>query len=274
MMCSTSSTERRGVAGAGMPVGTAPKRTIVCGNAEVPNSSRSRLRAAAEANAWLMMQLAGRFRCASISMLIVASPARSRLTVSSAAADRAEWLHSVNLEIRADSKIGVIGSHAGAGQATLLAVVAGRLTPNSGRITRRDGLASASCFRSPKLPPGRTIGEILATLSPASPATARTIADALSCPPSSTPTEVLDDAQRHRLALTIALSTPADLLVLENPTRHLDIFAAQWLGQHLRHRAGAVLVATHDRYLLDDAADTIVEVDRSHVQEYRGNYLS
>jgi ATP-binding cassette subfamily F protein 3 len=63
-----------------------------------------------------------------------------------------------------------------------------------------------------------------------------------------------------------------DLLMLDEPTNHLDIEAVEWLEHTLQEWSGAVLIVSHDRYFLDNAATTIWEMTRTGIQEYSGNY--
>ncbi len=84
--------------------------------------------------------------------------------------------------------------------------------------------------------------------------------------------EELSGGMRKRVALASALISPADLLVLDEPTNHIDLAAVAWLEQHLNQRKGAVLMITHDRYFLDRAANKILELDRGKLYAYTGNY--
>jgi ATP-binding cassette ChvD family protein len=97
---------------------------------------------------------------------------------------------------------------------------------------------------------------------------------ALRCPPGQAPVEKLSGRQRRRVALCMALLRPSDLLVLDEPTNHLDVEAVAWIEQYLRSYRGTVVMATHDRYLLDGVADEVVDVGRGRVQSCRGNYTT
>ncbi|MBI1370186.1 MAG: ATP-binding cassette domain-containing protein [Planctomycetes bacterium] len=82
----------------------------------------------------------------------------------------------------------------------------------------------------------------------------------------------LSGGQRGRLALAKLLLTDPDLLLLDEPTNHLDIEARRWLEQYLSSYNGAVIVISHDRWLLDRVASKIYELDRGRLEEYPGNY--
>ncbi len=86
--------------------------------------------------------------------------------------------------------------------------------------------------------------------------------------------KTLSGGQRKRLALAAALINPADLLILDEPTNHIDHEAVSWLEQYLSKYKGALLMVTHDRYFLDRVANRIIELDRGRLYTYTGNYES
>jgi ATP-binding cassette subfamily F protein uup len=82
----------------------------------------------------------------------------------------------------------------------------------------------------------------------------------------------LSGGQRKRVALARALIANPQLLILDEPTNHLDAETITWLETYLARYAGALLLVTHDRYFLDRVTSRILEIDRSAVQEFEGNY--
>lgn len=84
--------------------------------------------------------------------------------------------------------------------------------------------------------------------------------------------ELLSGGMRKRIALASALITPADLLILDEPTNHIDQETVEWLEQYLNQRKGALLLITHDRYFLDRVTTKIFELDRGKLHVYNGNY--
>lgn len=82
----------------------------------------------------------------------------------------------------------------------------------------------------------------------------------------------LSGGQRKRVALAAALIQPADLLILDEPTNHIDNDMVAWLEQYLHSYNGALLMITHDRYFLDRVANRIIEIDRGRLYGYSGNY--
>ena len=96
--------------------------------------------------------------------------------------------------------------------------------------------------------------------------------DALRCPPPDAEVKHLSGGERRRVALCKLLLEAPDLLLLVEPTNHLDAESVLWLEQHLASYQGAVIAVTHDRYFLDHVAEWIAEVDRGHLYPYEGNY--
>ena len=82
----------------------------------------------------------------------------------------------------------------------------------------------------------------------------------------------LSGGQRKRVALARALIDRADLLILDEPTNHIDAATVAWLEEYLATAPGALLMVTHDRYFLDRVANRIVEIDRRELVSYPGNY--
>src|SRR5512146_581134 len=98
--------------------------------------------------------------------------------------------------------------------------------------------------------------------------------DALRCPPADTPIRVLSGGERRRVALTRLLLTEPDILLLDEPSNHLDAESVAWLEHHLREYKGTVIAVTHDRYFLDNVAGWILELDRGYGIPWEGNYSS
>ncbi len=96
--------------------------------------------------------------------------------------------------------------------------------------------------------------------------------EALRCPPGDLPVDNLSGGEKRRIALTQLLIQKPDILLLDEPTNHLDAESVEWLENHLKDYAGAVLMITHDRYFLDNVVGWILELDRGKYFPYEGNY--
>ncbi|MCH9057996.1 MAG: ABC-F family ATP-binding cassette domain-containing protein, partial [Planctomycetes bacterium] len=87
------------------------------------------------------------------------------------------------------------------------------------------------------------------------------------------PVSGLSGGQRSRLALAKLLLDEPDLLLLDEPTNHLDAAGCEWLEQFLAERfTGAVVMVSHDRYMLDRVVGRIVEVEHARLIEYPGSF--
>ncbi|MGH2271145.1 energy-dependent translational throttle protein EttA [Anaerohalosphaeraceae bacterium U12dextr] len=100
------------------------------------------------------------------------------------------------------------------------------------------------------------------------------VSDAMVLPPDNTPVSQLSGGERRRVALSMALLEKPDLLLLDEPTNHLDAETVQWLEVALRDYPGTVIIATHDRYFLDNITKWILELDKGRGIPFEGNYSS
>ncbi|MTI49148.1 MAG: ABC-F family ATP-binding cassette domain-containing protein [Firmicutes bacterium] len=82
----------------------------------------------------------------------------------------------------------------------------------------------------------------------------------------------LSGGQKKRVALAASLITPCDLLILDEPTNHMDNRTIDWLENYLENRKGALIMITHDRYFLDRVVNRTIELDHGRLYTYSGNY--
>lgn len=86
------------------------------------------------------------------------------------------------------------------------------------------------------------------------------------------PMRELSGGQRKRVALAGVLVRPSDLLILDEPTNHMDNETVAWLEEVLQKRKGALLMVTHDRYFFDRVVNRTLEIDGGEGYLYTGNY--
>jgi ATP-binding cassette ChvD family protein len=98
--------------------------------------------------------------------------------------------------------------------------------------------------------------------------------DALRVPPGDAQVSTLSGGEIRRVALCRLLLQKPDLLLLDEPTNHLDAESVAWLERHLKEYPGTVVAITHDRYVLDNVAGWILELDRGAGIPWEGNYSS
>src|SRR5262245_43665918 len=169
-------------------------------------------------------------------------------------------------------RLGVVGAN-GSGKSTLLRVLAGELEPDAGTITLASGTRIAYLAQNPALDASQTVLHLVRTADVAE-HEAKAILDRLGFPDTETgrPIGELSGGQRRRAALARALARPSDLLILDEPTNHLDADTVEWLEGEPRKRRGALLLVTHDRYLLEHLTNRMLELDRGGTFFHEGTY--
>lgn len=171
----------------------------------------------------------------------------------------------VDLSLSAGEIVGLTGPN-GAGKSTLLAAVAGRAQVFSGRIERRTDLRIA--LQTQDVPPvvGLPLSgqELLALTGASSLGLPPWLADRLELR-----LDRLSGGQRHYLALWAVLETPADLVLLDEPTNNLDRAGVEHLIRHLRDLAAGgrgILVVSHDAVFVEAVCDRIVHLEPGDVE--------
>ena len=162
--------------------------------------------------------------------------------------------------------IGVVGIN-GVGKTTLLKIIAGTLKPDSGDIRRGRGIHVGFLEQIPSLPVG-TVRETLGSGWQVDAALDRL--GMLGAADSDT--SQLSGGQLKRVALARVFAEPNDVLILDEPTNHLDLNAIQWLEQQITTFRGAVILVSHDRFLLDQVTTRMVEIDRGKTYVHAGGY--
>ncbi len=86
--------------------------------------------------------------------------------------------------------------------------------------------------------------------------------------------DTLSGGQKKRVALAAALIAPVELLILDEPTNHIDHETVEWLEKHLEKYSKALLMVTHDRYFLDRVANRTLELEKGQIYSYQANYTN
>ena len=187
---------------------------------------------------------------------------------------------SVTLGIDEGDRIGIVGGN-GDGKSTLLALLAGSVEPDEGRIMKRGGITIGTLEQTDALDPESTVAHAVvgdvAEHTWASDARIRAILRGLIA-------DIawdgrigdLSGGQRRRVDLARVLVGDFDVLMLDEPTNHLDVHAIAWLADHLKSRwpkkSGALLVVTHDRWFLDEVCLGMWEVHHGQVEQFEGGF--
>lgn len=185
-------------------------------------------------------------------------------------------LENVSLAINQGDKIGVIGVN-GTGKSTLLKIIAGVEEADSGRITLGRGVRVGYLPQNPVFHKDATIlQQVLAGVSPAQREAktfeAKTILTKLGFTDLEEKVSLLSGGQKKRVALACSLACETEILILDEPTNHIDSTMVDWLENYLARYKGALLMVTHDRYFLERVVNRIVEIDRGGLYGYPANY--
>jgi ATP-binding cassette subfamily F protein uup len=189
---------------------------------------------------------------------------------------------AVTVGIDEGDRIGVVGRN-GDGKSTLLKILAGRLEPDTGKVTRRGGVTLGMLDQGDLLPPEQLVSEAVVgdrvEHEWAGDAKVRdVIAGLLGDVPWEGRIGDLSGGQQRRVALAALLTREWDVVFLDEPTNHLDVEGVAWLAQHLRSRwpasRGGLVVVTHDRWFLDEVCTTTWEVHDRILEPFEGGYAA
>ena len=213
---------------------------------------------------------------------------------------------NISFGINQYQKIALIAKN-GSGKTSILNIVAGKDTTETGQITSRKGIAVSFLEQDPQLNPKLTVEEtifasgnpilnVIATYEEAvkNPEETETYQAAfeemerlnawdfetqykqilykLQLTDLHQKVQVLSGGQKKRLALAHALINKPDLLILDEPTNHLDLEMIEWLEAFFRKENITLLMVTHDRFFLERVCNEIIELDNNQLYSYKGNY--
>ena len=211
----------------------------------------------------------------------------------------------ISLTINAGDKVGLIARN-GLGKTTLLNIIAGVESPDSGKIVMSNDWRIGYLAQDPKFARAKTVleaclegdddqaravlqyeralssGDAAAVLAASQAMDAASAWDheerfkqvltRLKIDDFAQPIEQLSGGQMKRVALARILIDAPQMIILDEPTNHLDIDIIEWLEAYLTRSNAALLMVTHDRYFLDNVCNRILEIDRRQVFAYDGNY--
>ena len=189
-------------------------------------------------------------------------------------------LDGVSLGVNAGDRIGVVGRNGG-GKSTLIKVMAGIETPDSGRVSKGGSINIGLLGQSDETDENSLVRDVvLGDLAMHEWAGNSKVREVLTGLFGGFSEELLDrkisylsGGERRRVNLAKLLIADLDLVLLDEPTNHLDVEGVSWLAQYLKRNTKlAVVVITHDRWFLDEVSDQIWEVVDGSVLAYDGGY--
>lgn len=217
-----------------------------------------------------------------------------------------ELYTNVSFGINAGQKIGFIAAN-GSGKTSLLHILAGLESPDTGEINRRNNIMISFLPQEPQFDEEITIEQailsspnpILKTISnyeraiknPEDTDAMQRAFDAMEAEQAwdfetqykqilsklklddiDQLVKTLSGGQKRRLALTITILTNPDVLLLDEPTNHLDLEMIEWLESYFARENITLFMVTHDRYFLERVCNEILELDQGKFYSYKGNY--
>ena len=212
----------------------------------------------------------------------------------------------ISFGINKDQKIAFVAKN-GSGKTSILNIIAGLDSSDSGQIVSRKGISIAYLAQNMDLNPDLTIEETIFTTDNTVLNVVKQYEEALKNPENSEAYQAafelmeqynawdfetqytqilsklkLDDlslkvgklsgGQKKRLSLAIVLINKPDLLILDEPTNHLDLEMIEWLEAFFAKEKITLFMVTHDRYFLERVCNEIIELDEGKIYKYKGNY--
>lgn len=211
----------------------------------------------------------------------------------------------LSFSIERGEKVGLIARN-GNGKTTLMNILTGIDSPDSGEVIYQNGIRRAYLPQLPQVLPGSTVletcfghndemtslivrweeasargdGKRMEELLPEMDALgaweyeqcAREILTRLHLDDLHRTTDNLSGGELKRISLAGTLIGNPELLFLDEPTNHLDLDVIEWLEGYLSHQQIGLLLVTHDRYFLDRVCNRILELDNKQLYAYKGNY--
>jgi ATP-binding cassette subfamily F protein uup len=180
---------------------------------------------------------------------------------------------NISFSIAEGQHVGLIAKN-GTGKSTLLSLLSGKESVDSGSIIFRRDIKVGFLEQQPKFDPEESVLDACFNHQgdPDRILKAKQILTQLHITDLTQSMGQLSGGQQKRIALANVLITEPDLLILDEPTNHLDLEMIEWLEGYLQRGNKTLLMVTHDRYFLDRVCNLILELDNHTVYSYRGNF--
>lgn len=180
---------------------------------------------------------------------------------------------NISFSIAEGQHVGLIAKN-GTGKSTLLSLLSGKESVDSGSIIFRRDIKVGFLEQQPKFDPEESVLDACFNHQgdPDRILKVKQILTQLHITDLTQPMGQLSGGQQKRIALANVLITEPDLLILDEPTNHLDLEMIEWLEGYLQRGNKTLLMVTHDRYFLDRVCNIILELDNHTIYSYRGNF--
>ena len=177
----------------------------------------------------------------------------------------------VTFGIEKGDKTALIAAN-GSGKSTMLRILVGKESPDSGTITYANDIKVGYLEQLPTYPAGSTLSDLLEDLTEEQHLKARQFLSRFALNDLNVVVDQLSGGQVKRLALALVLLHEPDFLILDEPTNHLDVEMVEWLEKFLKQSSMTLLMVTHDRYFLDRVCNKIFELYQGVMYTHNGNF--
>lgn len=185
-------------------------------------------------------------------------------------------LNDISFYLNEGDKVGIIGVN-GTGKSTFLKIIAGVESSESGTIVKASGVRIGYLPQNPIFDKDFSVIDQVfkgasSQLKELKEYEAKAILNKLGITEFDKNVSLLSGGEKKRVAIASALINPCEILILDEPTNHIDNETIIWLEKHLQKYTGAILMVTHDRYFLDRVTNKIIEIDNGNLFSYNANY--
>lgn len=185
-------------------------------------------------------------------------------------------LSNLSYAINEGDKIGLIGVN-GTGKSTLLRITAGIEDADSGKIILTGGVRIGYLPQAPAYDPEKTVLEqavsyLTREIAAEGEYKCKSMLNQLGITDFEKKMSTLSGGERKRVAMAGIFTNECDILILDEPTNHIDSDTVEWLENYLKKFRGAIFMVTHDRYFLDRVTNVILELTGGKLYRHEGNY--